>query len=735
MSMSRSRVSAIARISLWGLLAGCVTAPVAAQEQPLQVLFNFPQLPSGPAGTLVRGPDGSLYGVVTTDDPYPFHGASTQWGAIYALKPDGEGGYTYRELHRFNGTDGSLPAGLISGPDGYLYGTTIYGGPNQAGTIFRITLDGQFTSLYAFRGIDGSQPWGKLLVARDGNFYGTTLRGGLFDTGTIYRFTPSGTLRSLHWFGGTEGAFPAAGLVQARDGNFYGTALRGGSNLLSAGTVFRMTPTGIVTRLHAFESLNEDLGTWPAATLIEGSDGDLYGSTYRGGGTNNVGTLFKITTAGVFTQLHRFPEDRPHHLIVSLKQAPDGKLYGVASGGLNIDQFRPSGIFRYSAVSGVEWLAHFNFHIGEAPRSELLLAPDGSFFGTTEVGGKGACGTVFRFTPADGVQTLHHFPCVMSTPHAVTLGKDGFFYGVTRNFPTTYRVGSIFRLSADGTHTPLYVLDAHDGTDMSRLVQGPDGAFYGTTRLGGLYGSGIAFRVTVDGEFRQLASFGEFNGISGHPLIVGDDGHFYGRFDYSDAAGSNVFRVTAAGILTIVSGADPIYALALVQGRDGFLYGVSDSDGPNGSVFRLSKAGVKTIVHAFTASEGSAPRSLMQASDGDLYGSTTAGAAGFGTLFRMTTAGATTVLHTLTDGPVLEPLIEASDGQLYGTGQALTDGVFRLDRARAFSVVHTFAPDGSEGDGFSGVLQGPDGALYGVSRGQGRSNFASRGLFYRIPLK
>ena len=595
-----------------------------------------------------------------------------------------------------------------------------------------MTMDGQFTSLYAFRGLDGNQPWGKLVLARDGNFYGTTLRGGLFDTGTIYRFSPSGTLRPLHWFGGREGAFPAAGLVQARDGNFYGTALRGGSTLLSAGTVFKMTPNGIVTRLYAFESLNEDQGTWPAATLIEGADGDLYGSTYRGGGTGNAGTLFKITTGGVFTQLHRFPESGPRHPLVSLKETPDGKFYGVASGALAIDQFLGSGIFRYSSGGGVEWLANFTFHLGELPRSELLLAPDGSLFGTTEVGGRGACGTVFRFTPAAGVQTIQHFPCVMSDPHALTRGSDGFFYGVTRNFPTSYRVGSIFRLSPDGTHTPLYVLDSHDGTDMSGLVQAPDGHFYGTTRLGGANGSGMVFRFTVDGEFNQVASFGRFEGISGHPLIVGADGHLYGRFDYAGEGGSNVFRVTTTGSLTVVVGPDPIYAHALVQARDGFLYGVSDQDGPFGSVFRLTKDGIKTIVHAFTADEGSAPRSLMQASDGDLYGATTEGAAGFGALFRMTPAGATQVLHALTDGRTFAPLTEAADGQLYGTSRS----VFRLDRDRVFSVLHTFAANTSEGSRFPGVLQGPDGALYGITSGGnvGGSGLPLRGLFYRIPV-
>ena len=130
MALLRFRQSSVARVSSLLALLVCAAVPAAAQHA-FEVLFDFPQRPSGPAGTLVRGPDGSLYGTVTSDDPYPFHGSSTQWGAIYRLTPDGAGGYTYRQLHQFSETDGSMPAGLIQGPDGHLYGTTIFGGPSH----------------------------------------------------------------------------------------------------------------------------------------------------------------------------------------------------------------------------------------------------------------------------------------------------------------------------------------------------------------------------------------------------------------------------------------------------------------------------------------------------------------------------------------------------------------------------------------------------------------------------
>ena len=708
----------------------CTAPPATAQELPLQILFDFPQPPSGPAGPLVRGPDGTLYGTLTGADGNPLYGPSAA-GGIYALKPDGAGRYTYQLLHQFETAAGSLPTGLVLGPDGHLYGTTVSGGPGGAGTIFRITMAGQFTSLYAFRGIDGSQPFGKLMLARDGNFYGTTLRGGLFDTGTIYRFSPGGTLKPLHWFGGSEGAFPAAGLVQARDGNFYGTALRGGPELLAAGTVFKMTPNGIVTRLHAFASVNESLGTWPAGTLIEASDGHLYGTTYRGGPGNAFGTVFKISTAGAFTQLHAFTDGQ--HPAVSLTEAADGSLWGVASGGFWIGDFLPSGVFRMSRTGGdFEWVTAFNFKNGEVPWGDLLLAPDGSLFGSTTTGGAGACGTVFRVNPERAFETLHQFSCVVRNPHALTGGSDGYFYGVTRDTAGGFRRGSIFRLSADGDYTPLHTLGRGDGTDLSGLVEAPDGNFYGTTRLGGRYGSGAVFRVTPAGAYSEIASFGEFNGISGRRLIVADDGNLYGTTEYPEAGRSNVFRVTADGSLTFLPAPEPIFANTIIQGHDGYFYGTSDTGGGNGRVFRLSKEGALTILHTFSADEGSAPREIMQASDGDLYGATVeGGAAGLGTLFRMTTGGATTILHAFTDGRAYAALTEAADGQLYGT----SGSVFRLDLNRVFSVLHTFAADSSEGAQFPGVVQGPDAALYGVtSNGYTAERRPLRGLFYRIAL-
>jgi len=155
-----------------------------------------------------------------------------------------------------------------------------------------------FTSLYSFGGTnDGADPYARLVQGSDGNFYGTTEAGGTNNFGTVFKITTSGALTSLYSFSGTnDGANPDAGLVQGSDGNFYGTTATGGNTNLNSGfgygTVFKVTTNGTLTGLHSFGGTND--GNAPYAGLVQGSDGNFYGTT-GGGGTNNAGTVFRLT--------------------------------------------------------------------------------------------------------------------------------------------------------------------------------------------------------------------------------------------------------------------------------------------------------------------------------------------------------------------------------------------------------------------------------------------------------
>ena len=207
--------------------------------------------------------------------------------AMLALVPIASA-QSFEVLHTFTNVAVSppvpvRPSALIQGADGNFYGTTDTGGAAHLGTIFRMTPSALVTVLHEFVGgsADGARPHGGLLQSTSGDFYGATAAGGGADLGTIFRITSTGSVTILHAFAGgsSDGADPEAALIQGTDGNFYGTTAAGGAANL--GTVFRMTPGGSVTILHAFAGGND--GASPVAALLQATDGNFYGTTTAGG--------------------------------------------------------------------------------------------------------------------------------------------------------------------------------------------------------------------------------------------------------------------------------------------------------------------------------------------------------------------------------------------------------------------------------------------------------------------
>lgn len=355
---------------------------------------------------------------------------------------------TLTTLVSFNGTDGgNAIAGLILATDGNFYGTASTGGASGGGTVFRMSPSGALTTLHNFCSqvpcSDGSDPVGGLIQATDGNLYGTTATGGTTRMGTVFQITLDGTLTTLATFGGSvSGQGPSAALVQGSDGNFYGTTVRGGNDTcflragyrVSCGTVFKMTPAGTVTTLAL---LTQATGFWPVAPLIQASDGSFYGTASKGGGTAEPGdgTIFKITSSGTLTVVYRF--------------------------------------------SGTD---------GEKPLGALVLGSDGNFYGTTSFGGgdPGFGGTVFKLTPGGTLTTLYSFGsgAGFGPSAALIQATDGNFYGTTGGNGTAVS-GTAFKITPGGTLTTLASFSGTNGeTPVVPLVEGPSGLLYGTTEYG-----------------------------------------------------------------------------------------------------------------------------------------------------------------------------------------------------------------------------------------------------------
>lgn len=352
-------------------------------------------------------------------------------------------------LHSFNGADGRSPEStLVQDSDGNFYGTTPLGGAHAKGTVFKIDSTGSLTTLHSFNGspTDGAVPVGGLVQGSDGNFYGTTASGGAFFQGTVFQMTSSGAITVLHSFNSFfgEGAVPVAGLVQGSDGNFYGTTVVGGDHF--QGTVFKIDATGNLTTLHSFSGSPND-GANPVAGLVQGSDGNFYGTT-PSGGQHFQGIVYRISQGGTYAILHSFAG--------------------------------------YPAEGGV-------------PFAALVQGNDGDFYGTTAIGGARFKGTVFKIDAAGTLTTLHSFNGSngegANPVAALVQGNDGNFY-CTTVLGGTDRRGTLFSIDPTGSFTTLHSFagSPNEGAlPFAGLVQGSDGNFYGTTALGGTHGAGTVF--------------------------------------------------------------------------------------------------------------------------------------------------------------------------------------------------------------------------------------------------
>lgn len=722
-----------------GVLLLALAVSTASGAVTFESLYSFGHNTNdngtGPVG-LIQGADGKLYG--TTDA-----GGPKGHGTVFSIGTNGG----LATLAAFDGTNGDQAVGqLVQATNGIFYGATIYGGSGYSGysgsgygTVFQVTTNGELTSLsssFTNDGLHGYYPSAGLVQGTDGLLYGTTYYGGTNGGyGTIFAMTTGGAINTLVSFDNTDGNYPAAALMQSVDGNLYGTTGYGGTNG-GYGTIFKVTTSGVLTPLHSFGYYD---GATPFAALVQGTDGLLYGATMSGGTNIYYGTIFKVTTNGVFTLLHSFNYSEGSYPY-SLVQANDGALYGTTmSGGTN----GYGTIFKITTNGVFTRLHSFNYSDGYEPNC-LVQASDGNLYGTTLAGGTNGGGTIFEVTTDGELTTLYSFYSSSSTDGAVpdkpVQGAGGLFYGTTEN-GGAYNYGTIYAMSTNGLRRGLYSFTgADDGSQPISLAQARDGFYYGTTESGGTNGNGTIFKITTNGTFTTLSSLFYDDGVEPSSLVQGLDGNLYGTAYNGGMNGyGTIFKVTTNGLFTCLhtfnsdDGAGPI---CLVQRNDGNFYGITDGGGTNwnGTIFKMTASGTFTTLYLFNGNDGSEPGALVQGLDGNLYGTTYGGGTNYnGTIFRMTTNGTLTTLYSFNgvDGYSPNSLVPGSDGNLYGcTSGGGTNGngiIFKLKTNGTFVTLHEFNYD--DGAPPVGLVQGKDHNFYGTTHYGGANGY---GTFFRL---
>ena len=581
---------------------------------------------------------------------------------------------------------------LMQASDGLIYGFNQNGGVNSDGQLFSFNPSNRaFEYLVDFEALTtGNRPVGALTEANDGKLYGVTNEGGFCNYGTLFSYDPeSKQLVMERCFDWVDGVDPANSLIQASNGILYGMTYAGGGS--GDGVIFSYeTGTGMYTLLHEFNTSGQ--GSKPYGRLFQASDGKLYG-TASAGGLNGDGILFSYDiNLDLFAVEIDFDGTNGAYPNGSLIEY-GGLLYGMTTeGGVANEGI----LFKYDNVSNtITKLADcYGVDYGRYPYGTLTIGPDGNLFGQTYRGGKNDDGIMFEYSPSS--------------------------FTFTKRFD--------FGQADDGAY------------NYGSLKLGSDGWVYGTTAEGGQYGYGTIYRINpVNREFESLFDFDMF-GNGGTPLsglMQATDGYYYGATTYGGTVnGGMLYRFNASNnILTVLEDLSPSTGTepsgTPMQASNGFLYGLTKHGGSIGDG-ALYKFNLSTSVYAKQAdfqdaATGSLPLgSLVEATNGKLYAMAEYGGQfTYGTLFEYDPANASLFVMVHFDGlnkgsyPA-GTLLEYDDNKLYG--MCTSGGVYDAGTLFVFDAisgvctkVHDFNPANDGYKPYSTLMRASNNKIYGTT--------------------
>jgi uncharacterized repeat protein (TIGR03803 family) len=621
---------------------------------------------------LIQATDGKLYGMSAS--------------VLFQYDPATS---TYTIKINFIGTNGSYASGsLIQASNGKLYGMTVGGGANDLGVLFEFDpVTSAYTKKLDFDGAtNGQYPYGSLMQATNGKLYGMTYRGGANDLGVLFQYdlATSAYSKELDFAGASNGSHPFGSLMQASDGKLYGMTFQGGAY---TGVLFQFDPNNSTyTKKIDFGGTN---GLLPYGSLIEATDGMIYGMSYLGG-TNFTGNLFQYNIAtSTCTNKFSFTGTEGTRPMGSLMQSLDGKLYGMTyDGGAN----NQGVLFQYDPATSAysKKLDFAGAANGSKPKGSLMQASDGKLYGMTNQGGLFDAGILFQYNPSiSSFAKKTEFGGIDPTGFSASLmqASDGMLYG-TSELGGVHNAGVLFQYNpVTFTYTKKLDFDETNGShNFTGLMEASDGKLYGTSLEGGVNNKGVLFQYdpATSTYIKKLDFDGATNGATpSGPPVQASDGKLYGTavnggtndkgifYQYDPVTSIFTKKFDFAGT---TNGANP--GGSLIQASDGMLYGLTNNGGVNdmGVLYQydLTTSTYTKKLDFAGAANGKIPTGpLMQASDGMLYGLTTGGGVNDkGVLFQYNPATSTyTKKFDFNGTNGRDPrwsLLQASNGKLYG---------------------------------------------------------------------
>ncbi len=592
---------------------------------------------NNPNGSLIKATNGKMYGMTRS-------GGVNNRGVIFEY--NAETNEYIKKIDLDMGIGGNPEGSLYEASNGKLYGMTFYGGRNGYGTIIEYNpIDNTINKLFDFSDSDGKSPMGNVIEVETGLLYGMTWRGGNNNLGAFFTYNyNTGVYEKIVDFDGTNGSSPQSSLSLS-EGIIYGTTLVGGNS--GNGVLFKYDPSNSTyTKLIDFSSRYD--GSQPVGAVLEASNGKLYGLTTYGG-SHGHGTLYEYDKVrNIFTSKKSFDLETIGGISYgSLVEASNGKFYGITySGGENDEGI----LFEYDVSSNkLDRKISFNKSIsGSSPKGSLLSASNGKFYGLTYSGGIYGGGTLFEydtkletyFKKYDFGSWLDHSELGCNPYGSLIECSDGFLYGVTSSGGTAqYQKGTIFKYDMNtSTLEKVFDMGVDDGAQaMGDLVEA-NGKLYGITNDGGDSGKGVLFEF--DPQTKNYTKKLDFSGSKGASpkgsLIKISTGELVGMTHDGGNNGSGVlFKFNPntdeySKLFDFSSNTARWINGNVVEADNGKLYGMSRIGGnySDGVIFEFNlETNEYTTMHHFCDCNGGANPlgSLMNASNGKLYGMTTGG--------------------------------------------------------------------------------------------------------------